>query len=303
MTIGVGWLRGDAAGGELWIATDSRLSGDGNLWDECPKLSLLPRRDAIAAFSGSTGQAYPLLIQISNAIRSYGASASGALEFFDLLGHLERVAGSMLGSLAVDPLLTGAARPREFSTRGDVIVIGGFSRQRHGLVLRALQYERSANGWKFTQVRPLRSLGRGRTIRIFGDRVSRSKYRHRLKLLLEERGTLKTARPFDLEPLEALGEFLSLPPTDRRPLPDDHRPMTVGDPPQVARVVAGADATPFVVRWPDQGSTAEFLFGRRCLSYERIDLPLITFGLGGAVSTYGPGEWPSSSAITPPRSP
>src|SRR4051794_36376632 len=103
MTIGVGWIRGDPAGGELWIASDSRLSGDGNLWDDCPKLFLLPRRDAVAAFSGSTAQAYPLLIQLANAIRAYRASATGVLELFDLLGHLERVADSMLTRLKPDP--------------------------------------------------------------------------------------------------------------------------------------------------------------------------------------------------------
>lgn len=302
MTIGVGWIRGDRAGGELWIASDSRLSGDGNLWDECPKLFLLPRRDALAAFSGSTGQAYPLLMQIANAIRAYGPSASGALEFFDLLGHLERLADSMLRSLVVDPQVTGITGRREFSTRGDVIVVGGFSHQQHSLVLRALQYESSANGWKFTQVRPARSLGQRRTIRIFGDRAAHSKYRYRLLRLLEERGTLKATHGFDLEPLEALGDFLRLPVIDERPLTNDRRPMTVGGPPQVARVMAGANATPFVVRWQHNGAPTEFLFGRRCFSYERIDLPLITFGDEGAVSIYGPGQWSPSTQDRPPQS-
>lgn len=116
MTIGVGWIRGDPYGGELWLASDSRLTGDGNTWDDCPKLFLLPRRDSVAAFSGSTAQAYPLINQFANAIAAYRASASGVVELFDVLGHIERVADSMLARLVVDPGVVGGDGRREFAT-------------------------------------------------------------------------------------------------------------------------------------------------------------------------------------------
>jgi hypothetical protein len=79
------------------------------MWDEYPKITPLPRRDAVATFSGSTAQAYPLLLQIANAIRAYRPAEDGTLEFFEVIGHLERVANTMMRSLVVDPWLRGAA--------------------------------------------------------------------------------------------------------------------------------------------------------------------------------------------------
>lgn len=61
MTISVAWIRKGAESEELWMGSDSRLSGDGNIWDDCPKLLTLPRRDTIAGFTGTTAQAYPML--------------------------------------------------------------------------------------------------------------------------------------------------------------------------------------------------------------------------------------------------
>ena len=150
-----------------------------------------------------------------------------------------------------NPGVAGAAGRREFASRGDVIIVGGFSRQAHGLVLRALKYEANPDGWRFTRVRPSPSLGKARILRIFGDNASRSRYYYRLQQLLSTRGTLGSSAPFDLEPLEALAEFLKLPASGLRPLPQTNRPPTTGGSPQVVRVAAGADATPFVVRWID----------------------------------------------------
>lgn len=286
-------MRGDPRGGELWLAADSRLTGDGNIWDDCPKLFVLPRRDAVAAFSGSTAQAYPLINQFANAINAYRASASGAVELFDLLGHLERVADSMLARLVPDPGVASAAGRREFASRGDVIIVGGFSREAHGLVLRALKYEANPDGWRFTRVRPSPSLGRARILRMFGDNASRSRYHYRLRQLLSTRGALGSSAPFDLEPLEALVEFLKLPASRLRPLPQTKRPLTIGGSPQVVRVAAGADATPFVVRWTDPPHaelSGDYLFGRRCFSYERLDLPLITLEQNG-LQIHAPGQW------------
>lgn len=194
MTIGIGWIRGDAAGGELWLATDSRLSGDGNLWDDCPKLFLLPRRDALPHSRVARHRRIRSLTQVA-AVSAYCASASGALEFFDLLGHLERVANSMLGRISMDPQVSGTRTRSEFSASGDVIIIGGFSRQEHGLVLRALQHEAALDRWRFTHVRPVTSLGRNRTLRVFGTMRLVPSTGINLRCLLEAKGTLGNSKP------------------------------------------------------------------------------------------------------------
>jgi hypothetical protein len=159
------------------------------------------------------------------------------------------------------------------------------------LVLRALKHEVSADRWRFTHVRPSRKLGGGRIIRVFGDNASQSRYHYLLDCLLEKLGALPSRHPFDFEPLEALAAFLRMPASDTRPLRRDQRPTTVGGSPQVARVVAGADTTPFAVRWSEQEVLGEFLLGRRCFPYERIDSPLISFDEHNRVSVTAPGQW------------
>jgi len=57
---------------EMIVASDSRLSG-GQAWDGNPKILMLPRSDAVLAFAGYTGVAYPLMIQAYNAIVNRGA--------------------------------------------------------------------------------------------------------------------------------------------------------------------------------------------------------------------------------------
>ena len=81
MTIGTAWIRRGRHGEELWLASDSRLSDGDYIWDACPKLMALPRRDLVAGFSGSTNEAYPLLLQLANAIGWYPPASDGTLEF------------------------------------------------------------------------------------------------------------------------------------------------------------------------------------------------------------------------------
>jgi hypothetical protein len=290
VTIGVAWIRGAADRGQLWIASDSRLSGDGSLWDECPKIFVLSRQDVIAAFSGTTSRAYPLLLQFDAAIRAYQPSLDGEEDFFALLGHLERVARTVLGSPSPDPLIRGTAHPTEFADAGDSIVIGGFTRDDRRLVVRVLKYERTASGWQFSHVRPDSSLG-NRVILVFGDSSSRRQFRFTLRLLLKERrGSSRVSLDFDLEPLEALGRLLRLPePKGAEPVPGT-RPRTIGGAPQAARTMAGARATHFVVRWSTSDGDADFMLGRRCLPYENPDLPLAAFSADG-VELYARHQW------------
>jgi len=290
MTVGVAWIRARERGQELWFASDSRLSGDGNVWDDCPKLFLSPRRDLGAAFSGDTAQAYPLLVQIANSISAYWAAADGTLELTYLIEHLERVANHMLGRLETDPLVHGAASPAPFATRADAIVLGGYSRHVNGLVLRALQFEASTGSWKFVKARARSQIGANKVFRIFGDRVAASRYAHLLKQRLSAAGKLKTAKPFALEPLEVLWDFVSMAESHERPLPVGRRPPSAGGPVQALQVRPGGSATPLAVRWPFLDGDSICLLGRRVLPEERLDVPLIE-RRDGEVALLARGQW------------
>lgn len=74
-----------------------------------------------------------------------------------------------------------------------------------------------------------------------------------------------------MEPLEVLWDYLSMPATSQRPVPDGQRPPTIGGCPQVVVVRGGAAATPVAVRW--EGN--DFVLGRQLLPYENLTVPLI----------------------------
>ncbi len=296
MTIGVAWIRKTGRADQLWVATDSRLSGDGNIWDECPKLHGLPRQGSIAAFSGSTAQAYPLMLQINNAIIGYRPALDGTLELNYLLDHLERIANSMLNQLKTDPAVQAEDKRREFSTFDDMILIGGYSRQ-NGLILRTLRYERPLDSWKFARVRSQQRIGRNKPFHIFGDRIASKRFYGYLESLLRQKRKLRTDKPLDFEPLEALWDFVKLPQSPLVPLPKGYRPVTVGGSVQAGRVLAGAQMTPCVVRWDGTKERGLYLLGRRLLEYEKVNLPLIEESEGSPrLLVRPPGQWEAQAS-------
>jgi hypothetical protein len=204
MTVGVAWVRTTRSGDELWFASDSRLTGDGNVWSACPKLFLLPRRDAVAAFCGSTAQAYPLALQMQNAIVGYPPAESGQLEFSRLVGHLERVVNDLLTQVEADPQVPSMEESAVFESRGDSIVIGGYSSQARAFMLRRLVFDPAAGRWVFARAEGLRKVGPDKPFVVFGDRAAAPKVHHLLLERLKRAEKYGTSRPFDLEPMEAL---------------------------------------------------------------------------------------------------
>jgi hypothetical protein len=294
MTVGAAWISGSSESQQLWFATDSRLSGDGNIWDDCPKIMPLPRRDAIAAFSGDTAQAYPLMLQFSNSINSYRAASDGTLEFFRVAAHLQRVMNSMMDHVYPDPRLSGAiTTERPFSSSGDTVVLGGYSRQQGGLVIRALHYQSGENQWRFEHIRSRIGAGRQRIIKTFGDSRARNRFNYLLVKYLKDNGTHGQDVPFKLEPLAVMASLLRLPEsrTDHQ-WPMDRRPITIGGAPQVIQLYPGAEATPLAVHWEASGVPGAFVMGRRIFSYERLNVPLITFNQD-SLRIHARDNWPN----------
>jgi hypothetical protein len=71
MTIVIAWVRNVSDCEELVFVSDSRLSGDGRLFDACPKIFTLPRSDCAIAYAGHTEDAFPMMLQFQRAIESY----------------------------------------------------------------------------------------------------------------------------------------------------------------------------------------------------------------------------------------
>jgi hypothetical protein len=73
ITLSLAWIRSVGNTQELVFASDSRLRA-GQAWDVAPKIFTLPRSDALISFAGATDYAYPLVVQMSQALGFFPAS-------------------------------------------------------------------------------------------------------------------------------------------------------------------------------------------------------------------------------------
>lgn len=134
------WVRNAHPTTELVIASDSRLTG-GHIWDTAPKILPLPRGDSAIAFAGPTELAYPIMLQLANAIASSPQSVSRQHPLEKAKGDMVAVINRMLVELD-DPV--AALDP---STA--FFLLGGFSWDRQEFQLWTLHYQRDPRGFTF----------------------------------------------------------------------------------------------------------------------------------------------------------
>lgn len=69
MTLCIAWIRQEKDTQELVFATDSCLTGGGEVWKHGVKLFELPRKDCLLCFAGETFKAYPLILNLTSSIK------------------------------------------------------------------------------------------------------------------------------------------------------------------------------------------------------------------------------------------
>lgn len=166
---------------------------------------------------------------------------------------------------------------------------------RNCMILRVLRYQGDTGQWRFERVRPNRFTRRSGSIIIYGDSKARNRYVFLLSRLLASQSEIQRTRAFNFEPLEILTEMLRMPISTASRLPMDRRPITIGGPPQILCAMPGAQATAVATEWEISGERSVYLQGRPTFSYERLNVPLATFGNSG-VSIHAPNMWPASVA-------
>ena len=96
MTVAVAWTRQLNGGGEeLVFVSDSRYSGDGRIFDACPKILTLPRSDCAISFAGYTGHALPMMLQLAQVITSDDQFRRRSKDLSQLKAHMMKVFESM----------------------------------------------------------------------------------------------------------------------------------------------------------------------------------------------------------------
>jgi hypothetical protein len=252
MTLGIAWVRNIGGVRELVVASDSRLSG-GQHWDSNPKIMLLPRSDAVISFAGQTDDAYPLMLQVFNAILMHPAARDRALDLPELKGHLLRVinkARSVISDL-----------PRGHS--GAVIkdarfMFSGYSWRQKRFRVWTLHFDKEIDRFTFRPMSPWKAqTGSTKEVAFVGDTSVVLAAKAALVSLLRDRGKIKSGG-LDMEPFEVLRDMLRA-----------QKYPEIGGAPQLVKVYEYMNSHAFPVLWPTAESGQVSLLGRPLLPYEK----------------------------------
>jgi hypothetical protein len=255
MTLAIAWIRQLTDTRELVLASDSRLRF-GRAWDCCPKIMGLPRRDSAICFAGDTMYAYPIMLQVSNAIVMHERTLSRASDLTDLNGHLLRVLNQMHSQIHDLP------KGEDLDSPEVLFMLAGYSWKVNDF--RIWQYYFRPKERKFLARSASTHTRRTAGTKYFhcvGDHVGEA--RARLYRLLQSRKKL-TVGGLGMEPFEVLVEMIR-----------NGKYPTIGGPPQIIKVYRYADYIPYGVYWPSKASGAVTLYGRPLLDYERHRFPAL----------------------------
>lgn len=249
MTLVTAWIREAGNGGQLVVASDSRLSF-GARWDCCPKIFPLLRNDSVLAFCGDTAFAYPILLQLANAVRNYEKVQSREMDITDLRPHFLKVIESMRTQVTGLPMGKNAIDSTDF-----VVLFAGYSSKLKKFKAWALTYDKAKKSFNYKPISFHSKRTKGTKPFLFiGDNVPDAMKSLYLRLINQKR---LTTGGLDMEPLEVLTEMYESSKYDK-----------IGGPPQIVKIYSYANVLPVNVLWPRESPTMIAHFGRPLLPYE-----------------------------------
>jgi len=251
MTLSIAWVRSVRDTEELIISTDSRLRM-GCAWDCGPKIMMLPRSDAAICFAGDTDNAYPMMIQMANAIACHFKSRSRALDICVEKGHIIRVFNKMREQFT--DLRPGQSNPDDPEA---FFIFAGYSWAKSRFYIWLLHYDQNIRKFTFRRSSDWKGSNGKRLICLVGDYVDEAK--DNIIERLRDKGKISSGG-LDMEPFEVLRDMLR---TDDYPL--------IGGAPQILKVYKHLNTRPYAVFWPDKKSNEVSLLGRPLLDYETIE--------------------------------
>jgi hypothetical protein len=278
VTVAVAWVRRILDCEELVFASDSRLSGDGRIFDASPKILTLSRNDCAIAFAGHTQDAFPMMLQLSLAISSHGPARRRSIDMSELRTHALKIFNEMATLITSDAHIKGS-RPDDIPAVQ--FLFGGYSWIKKEFVLWKIvfdEYEkrfvsieapwaRFSPKTKGLKISKLRRADRGSALgriafagdqgplacRLFSQEMTR---RHRQGEEISK---------IEMEPFDIVVRMLR----------DKGRSPSIGGAPQLAKVYQFVKNISFPLYWPDKATGTIFLQGRPCLGYERLDTKIV----------------------------
>ena len=253
MTIAASWVRKVNNCNEMIFISDSRLCG-GHRWDECPKLATLPGSNCVLAFAGDTDYAYPMMMQIRQAMSGYRRIETRAMDITDMNGHVLKHINHLMNT--VYDLADPAYIP-------DVeFIFGGYSWVEKNFKIWRYYYHKS-DKIMVKDGNPHRILSNVEgNIVVIGDQ--HEKFKEELRLVLREKYGSDVYQlsglSLDMEPFEAFCRML------RRA----NRTDTIGGAPQMIKAYQYMNSCPVGVYWPSKTDVFHnrTILGRKMFDYE-----------------------------------
>lgn len=203
MTLCAAWIREKNDVEELVFATDSSLTG-GEKWNQGIKLFELPRPDCLICFAGSTGRAYPLILNLIASIKLNNRLQNPHTDLEEVLDYLSNLFTSL-----VHKIINEVSGQDIHALRSEAkFIFGGWSWLKSCFRVWKLYYSPDAEGFIFQEY-----TGKVRTYAFLGDPES---LEERAKDLLFDQELEDRDDPLDLEPLKVLINLSRSPDTDDR---------------------------------------------------------------------------------------
>jgi hypothetical protein len=246
---------------ELVMASDSRLSGGGQQFDQGQKIFQLPRSDALIGFAGDTSYAYPLLQQMVLSIGGFAESRDRRMPLARVQGHTLRVFRQCYEEIHG----FGPGQTKPLLVPDNYFLFGGFDWHSGNFHVWRLVFNEFENTFEYARaISPT-----GLQFIFVGDDVPAVKgATRRTAELLRENGRKRTE--IDLEPLTALQESIT-----------GGLTSSIGGAPQLAKSYRHLNTQLFQVIWPDRrGVALPHIAGRAVQPPEVVDFPVFDPSLG-----------------------
>jgi hypothetical protein len=253
MTLVVAWTRTTKTGRELWMLSDSRLSGS-KLWDYGPKILGIGRSDAVIAFAGDTAWTYPLIAQVTAYVESFINLRERVVDVVDLYRQILELLNES-PSFVSEPVLPSEALP------DCSFIFAGYSARRKNFVVWRIAFHKERKRFEGTPARKYV----GESVAFIGDKEPMDATVRRISELQTAKGT-KDAK-LGMMPAEAFFEVLA-----------SKRFRDIGGAPQVTKVYDHMNVRHFGVYWPPDVPDEDqdiYLRGRRLKPYEVLDHPWV----------------------------
>lgn len=241
MTLVAAWVRQLKGGQELYVASDSRISG-GRTWDIAIKILDLGRGDAVIAFAGHTDNAYPLMLQLQSAVKMHPKMSSRACDITELKGRMLNLFNDMWKRIYNLPRSQCKPDPAEVS-----FILAGRSWRHDDFRIWKLEFDDHAGIFKFASARSSGDGDKGMCFAFIGDHHEAAADSV-VKLAMTKDDPI-----LEMEPLRVLVDFIR-----------DKTKMAIGGVPHVVKIYKHLNVLPYNVHWSG-GEGPGIAFGGRML--------------------------------------